>query len=90
MEKFKLLIHKKALKELNELPAKDKRQILDAIFMLEADPFKGDVKPIKGLKGVLRLRVGDYRIAFTINFKENEIAILKIAKRKRFFFLRRF
>jgi len=53
--------------------------------MLEVDPFKGDVKPIKGLKGVFRLRVGDYRIAFTVNFKENEVAILKIAKRKTFY-----
>ena len=85
MGKFKLLIHKKALRELNELPAEDKRQILDAVSMLEVDPFKGDVKPIKGLKGVFRLRVGDYRIAFTVNFKENEVAILKIAKRKTFY-----
>jgi len=83
--KFKLLIHKKALRELNELPAEDKRQIFDAVSMLEVDPFKGDVKPIKGLKGVFRLRVGDYRIAFTVNFKENEVAILKIAKRKTFY-----
>ena len=85
MGKFKLLIHKKALRELNELPAEDKRQILDAVSMLEADPFRGDVKPVKGLKGVFRLRVGNYRIAFTVNFKENEVAILKIAKRKTFY-----
>ncbi len=85
MEKFKLLIHKKALKELNELPVEERKRILEAIFVLEMDPFKGDVKPTKGLRGVFRLKVGDYRIAFTVNFKENEIAILKIAKRKIFY-----
>ncbi|KYH38862.1 MAG: hypothetical protein AYL30_002740 [Candidatus Hecatellales archaeon B24] len=52
MKKFRLLIHRKALKELNELSAEDREQILNAIFTLEADPFKGDIKPIKGLKGV--------------------------------------
>jgi mRNA-degrading endonuclease RelE of RelBE toxin-antitoxin system len=49
------------------------------------DPFKGDVRPIKGIKGVFRKRAGDYRIAFTIDFKSNQVLILKIGSRGKFY-----
>jgi len=49
------------------------------------DPFEGDVKPLKGLSGVFRKRVGDYRIAFSVNFAENEVLIIKIEKREKFY-----
>jgi mRNA interferase RelE/StbE len=49
------------------------------------DPFEGDVKPLAGLSGVFRKRVGDYRIAFSVNFAENEVLIIKIGKREKFY-----
>lgn len=45
------------------------------------DPFEGDVKPLKGIHGVYRRRVGNYRIAFSVNFTENEVLVIKIGKR---------
>ncbi|MGB9660120.1 MAG: type II toxin-antitoxin system RelE family toxin [Nitrososphaerales archaeon] len=45
---------------------KDRERILEAIKNMELNPFSGDVKPIRTLKGVFRRRVGDYRIAFVI------------------------
>lgn len=45
---------------------------------------KGDVKPLAGLSGVFRKRVGDYRIAFSVNFVANEVLIIKIGKKKNF------
>jgi mRNA-degrading endonuclease RelE of RelBE toxin-antitoxin system len=39
----------------------------------------------KGLKGLLRRRVGDYRIAFTINFEKTEVIILRIGRRAEFY-----
>jgi len=50
------------------MSAKDKRRLLGALKAMGSDPFSGDVKPIKGLRGVFRKRVGDYRVAFTVNF----------------------
>jgi len=63
---FKILIHRKALKELRNLPTRD-------------------VKPIKGVKGLFRLRIGDYRIAYTVNFEKSEIAILRVGRREAFY-----
>lgn len=82
---FSILIHRKALKEIDRFPAEDKRRILDAIRQIAAEPFSGDVKPIKGVKGLLRRRVGEYRIAFTVNFEKNEVVVLRAGRRERFY-----
>ena len=78
-------IHKKALKELDSLPDDVRGKILDIYKSMSVDPFEGDVKPLKGIVGVFRRRVGNYRIAFSVNFNENEVLILKIGKREKFY-----
>lgn len=70
---FSILIHRKALKEIGRLPVEDKQRVFTAIREMATYPLGGDVKPIKGLKGLLGRRVGDYRIAFTINFEKTEV-----------------
>jgi len=78
-------INKKALKELNSLPDDVRSKILDICKSMSVDPFEGDVKPLKGIVGVFRRRVGNYRIAFSVNFNENEVLVLKIGKREKFY-----
>jgi len=51
---FKVIIHRKALSEIKAIPNKDKRKLLDAIKAMGSDPFSGDVKPIKTLRGVFK------------------------------------
>jgi mRNA interferase RelE/StbE len=78
-------IHKSALKELNSLPASIRSKILNACKSMANDPFEGDVKSLTGFSGVFRKRVGDYRIAFSVNFAANEVLIIKIGKREKFY-----
>lgn len=82
---FSVLIHRRALKEIDGLPTEDKQRILNAIREIASDPFGGDVKPIKNVKGLFRRRVGDFRIAFTVNFEKNEVVILKVGRREKFY-----
>jgi mRNA-degrading endonuclease RelE of RelBE toxin-antitoxin system len=82
---FSILIHRKALKEIDGFSAEDKERILSAIRQMATEPFSGDIKPIKGVKGVLRRRVGDYRIAFTVNFEKSEVIVLRVGRRERFY-----
>lgn len=49
------------------------------------DPFSGDIKPIKGLKGIFRKRVGRYRIGFTVDFEKGTVVILKVGTREKFY-----
>lgn len=82
---FRVLIHRRVLKEIDGLPAEDKQRILNAIGEMASDPFGGDVKPIKNVRGLLRRRVGDFRIAFTVNFEKNDVVILKAGRREKFY-----
>lgn len=61
---YKIDFDKKALKFIMKLPQDVKTRIFSAIKKL---PFEGDIKTIKGYKGFYRLRVGDYRIIYTID-----------------------
>lgn len=82
---FNVLIHRRALKEIDGLPADEKTRILNALREMAADPFSGDVKPVKGVRSLLRRRVGDYRIAFTVNFENSEVVVLKVGRRESFY-----
>ena len=61
---YKIDFDKKALKFIMKLPQDVKTRIFSAIKKL---PVEGDIKTIKGYKGFYRLRVGDYRIIYTID-----------------------
>ena len=82
---FNVLIHRKALKEIDGLSAEDKQRILSAIREMAIDSFVGDVKPIKNVKALFRRRVGDFRLAFTVNFEKNQVIILKAGRRDNFY-----
>jgi mRNA-degrading endonuclease RelE of RelBE toxin-antitoxin system len=73
------MLHRKAEKELEKLNLDVKGRIIEAFKEMKEDPFAGDVKLVKGLKGVFRRRVGGYRIFFTVSFEENAVVILRIS-----------
>ena len=66
MTKYKIVIEKPAEKFITKLAKPEKERVLKAIHML---PDEGDIKQLKGKrsKGLLRLRVGDYRIIYMVD-----------------------
>lgn len=69
---YKIVIDKPALKFLNKQNNNQKDRILKAIQNL---PDIGDVKPMSGHTNLFRLRVGEFRILYTI---ENDVLIVRI------------
>ena len=63
---YTIVIEKLAEKFIMKLPKPEKERVLKAIYKL---PNEGDIKQLKGKKsrGLLRLRVGDYRIIYTVD-----------------------
>lgn len=63
---YRIIIKKKAKKFIDKLPRNEKVRISAAIERL---PNGEDIKPLKGEhnKGLLRLRVGNYRIVYTVD-----------------------
>lgn len=63
---YAIVIEKPAEKFITKLPRPERERVLRAIAKL---PFEGDVKPLRGQRsrGFFRLRVGDYRIIYTLD-----------------------
>lgn len=53
------------------------------IEKLQEKPFLHDTKIIEGENGLYRVRVGDYRILYKINYENKFIGVVKIDKRTR-------
>ncbi|ACS33901.1 type II toxin-antitoxin system RelE family toxin [Thermococcus gammatolerans] len=79
----KLLISRKATKELREVPEKERELIKDRISKLAFFPLaRLDVQKLRGYENIYRLRVGEYRIIFEYQKRERLIKVLKIGKRE--------
>lgn len=75
---YKILLKKPAKKFIDKLPKNEKERIVKAIERL---PEGENIKPLKGHSNILRLRVGSYRILYTVNNQELIIIIIDIGNR---------
>ena len=72
---------KKFLKKADNILGK---RLLNKIEILRQQPVIHDSKPVEGYEGkFFRVRVGDYRILYEIDYKSNKLGIVKIDKRPR-------
>ena len=79
----RVLISKKALKELQNVPISERGLIKDRISKLAFFPLaRLDVQKLRGYENVYRLRVGDYRVLFEYEKDERTVKVLKIGKRE--------
>ncbi len=75
---YQLIIKKHAKKFIDKLSTDDKQRIVSAI---EALPNGEDIKVLKGHKDLMRLRVGKYRIIYTIDNGKLLIIVIDIDSR---------
>ena len=61
---FRIIIKKSAKKFIDRLPQNERRRVVAAIEQL---PNGEDIKKLRGHDHLLRLRVGDYRIIYTVD-----------------------
>lgn len=70
---YQIVIKKKAKKFIDKLSMPEKKRVVSAIEQL---PNGEDIKQLKGHEGILRLRVGDYRIIYTADHGELIIMVI--------------
>jgi mRNA interferase RelE/StbE len=81
--KYQITIKKTAAKELESLPVKIATRITALIYTLGDNPRPSGVKKLKGEHGQLwRVRLGDYRVLYSIEEEIKIIDIQKIGHRK--------
>lgn len=71
----------KALKELSKLDKPVARHLVRAIDALGADPRPSGARPLVGYPDLWRIRVGDYRVVYTIRDAQLVVLALRIAHR---------
>jgi mRNA interferase RelE/StbE len=81
--KYKIYLSGKAKKEYEKLQKREKQRIKKKLKILESNPFPMGYKKLKGRKEVFRVRIGDYRVLYTIDTKKRAVLIFKIEKREK-------
>ena len=75
---YKIYLKKKAKKFIDGLPANERRRVVAAIELL---PDGEDIKKLKGHENLFRLRVGGYRIIYTIDNGELIVYVIDVGSR---------
>ena len=76
--KYDILFDKPAQKFILKQTSEQRKRLLIAINKL---PYEGDVKQLKGYSGYFRLRVGDYRVIYTVEHEKLILRIVNIGNR---------
>lgn len=65
-----------AQRALRRLDRPIRNRVLDALAALSADPRTHGAKTLQGGDGLLRVRVGDYRVVYTVH--EDQLLVLVV------------
>ena len=76
--KYQIVIDKPALKFLQKQSPDQRERLLKAIYKL---PELADIKPMSGHENLYRLRVGTYRVIYTIENNILTVRVLTIGNR---------
>jgi len=81
MAEYTIQILPSALKQLQKIPLKSRKAIINKIENLAIDPRPSGVVKLTDREGY-RIRKGDYRVIYTIQDEELIITVIKVAHRK--------
>jgi mRNA interferase RelE/StbE len=80
MASYKVLIRRSAAGELERVPKKDLRRIVERIQGLEATPRPQSCEKLSAQERY-RIRQGDYRIVYSINDEDRTVEVVKVGHR---------
>ena len=75
---YQIIIKKRAKKFIDRLPLNERKRVVSAIEQL---PNGEDIKKLKGHDDLFRLRVGNYRIIYTVDNGKLIVYVIDIDNR---------
>ena len=75
---YQIIIKKKAKKFIDKLPVNERKRVIAAIEQL---PNGEDIKKLQGYHELLRLRVGDYRIIYSVDNGKLIVYVVDVGNR---------
>ena len=80
MNEWQVILLKPARRYLERLSSEEQRRILDALALLQKDPFQLDMKPLKG-REEWRYRIGQYRVLIMVDRDLKRLIITRLGVR---------
>ena len=80
---YSVVLTDPALAELTALPARARSRIRQRVGSLAEDPRPRGSRRLAGRSDLWRVRVGDYRVIYTIRDDELVVLVVRIGNRKR-------
>lgn len=74
-------IRRSAARELGHVPRRERERLVAAIDALAKHPFSGNVLK-GGLRGLRRIRVGDYRVVYEVQEDALVVLVIRAAHRR--------
>ena len=78
---YRVFYEKRVFKDLDKIPKHALERITPIFSELANNPFNKS-RRLSGMKGLYRIRQGDYRIVYTVNSKLREVKVLLVRHRK--------
>ena len=82
MESYRIEWKHSAQKELRKLPQDAVRRITVAAEQLSKDPYPSGVGKLAGIEQAYRLRIGNYRIVYSVKSSILIVEIIRVGHRK--------
>ncbi len=79
---YSVIFDRRAWDEIMALDEKMQRRIFAATDALEIDPRPSDAKKLKGEDGRYRVRVGDFRILYTVQDDVLIVVVVEVGNRR--------
>ena len=78
MNQYRVVLMKPARKFIEQQARHHQERLLKAIYRL---PHEGDIKPLAGQENVYRLRVGDFRVIYSLYHEVLTVEVLTVGNR---------
>jgi mRNA interferase RelE/StbE len=82
MASFEIEISRTAEKQLRNLAEKDQLRVIRAMLALADEPHPRGSRKLSGYDDVFRIRVGRFRVLYSVYERRLVILVLKIGQRK--------
>ncbi len=82
MKRYEVVFSRRAEKDIEKLPARVVQKIIPVIVSLEENPRPPGCKKLKGYADLWRIRIGNYRIIYSIEDSILLVDIREVGDRK--------
>ena len=79
---YRVLLSKRARREINSLERKEQQRVRAALDLLADNPRPPRCVALSGYKSTYRVRVGDYRIVYEVRDTELLVHVINIRHRR--------